>query len=51
MTLIHQISRQLNISCKCICQTICKFDRFHIVATKSGAGRTPKGIERQKRID
>ena len=37
-TLIHQISSQLNISCKCIRQTI------------SGAGRTPKVTERQKRL-
>ena len=49
-TLIHQISRQLNISCKCIRQTIYKFDKFHTVATKPGAGRTPKVIERQKQL-
>ena len=49
-TLIHQISSQLNISCKCIHQTIYKFDKFHTVATKPGAGRTPKGRERQKRL-
>ena len=49
-TLIHQISSQLNISCKCIRQTIHKFDKFHTVATKSGAGRTPKVTERQKRL-
>ncbi|CAF5068960.1 unnamed protein product [Rotaria magnacalcarata] len=34
----HQISRQLNISCKCIRQTIRKFDKFHTVCTKPGAG-------------
>ena len=49
-TLIHQISRQLNISCKCICQTLYKFDKFHTVATKPVAGRTPKVTERQKRL-
>ena len=49
-TLILQTSRQLNISCKCIRQTIYKFDKFHTVATKPGAGRTPKVTERQKRL-
>ena len=49
-TLIHKISSQLNISCKCIRQTIYKFDKFHRVATKPGAGRTPKVTERQKRV-
>ena len=49
-TLIHQISSQLNISCKCIRQTIYKFDQFHTVATKPGAGRTPKVTEHQKRL-
>ena len=49
-TLIHQISHQLNISCKCIRQTIYKFDKFHTVATKPDADRTPKVTERQKRL-
>ena len=49
-TLIHQISSQLNISCKCIRQTIYKFDKFYTVATKPGAGRTPRVTERQKRL-
>ena len=49
-TLIHQISSQLNTSCKCIRQTIYKFDKFHTVATKPGAGRTLKVTERQKRL-
>ena len=49
-TLIHQISSQLNISCKCIRQTIYKFDKFHTIATKPCAGRTPKVTERQKRL-
>ncbi|CAF2256908.1 unnamed protein product [Rotaria magnacalcarata] len=49
-TLTHQISRQLNISCKCIRQTIRKFDKFHTVCTKPGAGRKPKVTERQKRL-
>ena len=46
----HQISSQLNISCKCIRQTIYKFDKFYIVATKPGAGRTPKVTKHQKRL-
>ena len=45
-TLIHQISSQLNISYKCIRQTIYKFDKFHTVAMKPCAGRTPKVTER-----
>ena len=49
-TLIHQIPSQLNISCKGTRQTIYKFDKFHTVATKPGAGRTPKVTERQKRL-
>ena len=49
-TLIHQISSQLNTSCKCIGQTIYRFDKFHTVSTKPGAGRTPKVTERQKRL-
>ena len=49
-TLIHQISSQLNISCKCIRQTIYKFGKLHTVATKPGAGRTPKVTEHQKRL-
>ena len=47
----HQISSQLNISCKCIPQTIYKFDKFHIVATKPCASRTLKVTEHQKTID
>ena len=49
-TSIRQISPQLNISCKCIRQTIYKFDKFHTLATKPSAGRTPKVTERQKRL-
>ena len=49
-TLTHQISSQLNISCKCIGQTIYKFDKFYTVATKPDAGRTPKVTERKKRL-
>ena len=49
-TLIHQISSQLNISCKYIRQTIYKFDKFHTVPTKPCAVRTPKVTERQKRL-
>ncbi|CAF2240564.1 unnamed protein product [Rotaria magnacalcarata] len=45
-----QISRQLNISCKCIRQTIRKFDKFRTACTKPGAGRKPKVTERKKRL-
>jgi hypothetical protein len=48
-TLTRDISRKLNISCKCIRQTIRKFDQFNTVTTKPGAGRPPKVINRQKR--
>ena len=47
---LDQISSQLNISWKCIRQTIYVFDKFHAVATKPGAGRTPEVTERQKRL-
>ena len=47
---MNQISRQLNISCKCIRQTIHKFDKFYTVATKPGDGRTSKITEHQKRL-
>ena len=40
----------MNISCKSIRQTIRKFDKFYTVATKPGAGRTPKVTEREKRL-
>ena len=40
----------MNIFCKCIRQAMHKFDTFRIVATKSGADRTPKVTERQKRF-
>ena len=46
----HQISCQLNISCKSIRQTIRKFYKFHTVATKPGINRTSKVTERQKRL-
>ena len=49
-TLIYQISRQLRISCQCIRRTIRIFDKFHTIAMKPGAGRTPKVTERQKRL-
>ena len=49
-TLLHEISRQLNIYCKCIHQTIYKFDKFHTVTTKPGTDCTPKVTERQKRL-
>ena len=44
----HQISSQSNISCQYIRQSIGKFDKFHTVATKPGAGRTPKVTEHKK---
>ncbi|CAF2069627.1 unnamed protein product [Rotaria magnacalcarata] len=49
-TLTDQISRQLNISCKCIRQTIRKFDKFRTACAKPGAGRKPKVTERKKRL-
>ena len=49
-TFIHHISRQLNVSSKCIRQTIRKFDKFYTVATKPGANRVRKVTERQKRL-
>ena len=45
-TPIHQVLRQLNISCKLIRQ----LDKFHTVATKPGASSTPKVTERRKRL-
>ena len=44
------LSRQLKISRRCIRQTIRKFDRFHNVATKSGAGHQQKVTDREKRL-
>ena len=46
----HEISRQLKISRRCIRQTIRRFDRFHNVATKPGAGHPQKVIDREKRL-
>ncbi|CAF3992939.1 unnamed protein product [Rotaria sordida] len=46
----HEISRRLHVSRRCIHQTIRKFDKFHTVATKPGAGRPRKGTERQRRL-
>ena len=40
----------MKISRRCIRQTIRKFDRFHIVTTKPGAGRPRKATEREKRL-
>ena len=45
----HEISRQLKISRRCIRQTIRKFDRFHNVTTKPGAGRPQKVTDRDKK--
>ncbi|CAF1252565.1 unnamed protein product [Rotaria magnacalcarata] len=45
----HEISRKLKISRHCVQQTIRKFNEFHTVATKSGAGRHSKLTNRQKR--
>ena len=49
-TLTHQLACQLNISCKSIRQISRKLDKFHTVATKSGASRTPKVTQCQKRL-
>ena len=46
----HEISRQLKISRRCIRQTIPKFDRFHNVATKPGAGHPQKVTDCEKRL-
>ena len=43
----HEISRRLKISCRSIRQT---FSKFHIVATKPGAGRLPKIADREKKL-
>ena len=45
-----EISRQLKISCRCICQTFRKFDKFHTVATKPSAERPSKVTDREKRL-
>ena len=44
------MSRQLKISRRCIRQTIRKFDRFHNVATKPGAGCPQKVTDSEKRL-
>ena len=46
----HKISRQLKISRRCIRQTIRKFDRYGIVATRPGAGHPKKATNRQTRL-
>ena len=46
----HKISRRLKISRRCIRQTFSKFDKFHSVATKLGAGRPPKVTDREKKL-
>jgi transposase len=46
----HEISRRLKISRQCIRQTIRKFDQFHTVATKLGAGRSRKVTDRERRL-
>ena len=40
----------MKISRCCIRQTFSKFDKFHTVATKPGAGRLPKVTGRVKRL-
>ncbi len=47
-TRTHEISRRLKISRQCIRQTIHKFDQFHTIATKPGAGRPKKVTDRMK---
>ena len=46
----REISRRLKISRRCIRQKFCKFDIFHTVATKPGAGRPPKATDHEKRL-
>ena len=46
----HKISRQLKISCRCIRQTIHKFDKYGTVATRPGAGHPKKTTNRQTRL-
>ena len=50
MAKTHKTSRRLKISHRCIRQTFGKFDKFHTVATKPGAGRPPKVTDRDKRL-
>ncbi|CAF4509794.1 unnamed protein product [Rotaria socialis] len=45
----HEISRKLKISRHYVQQTIRKFNEFHTVATKPGAGRHSKLTNRQNR--
>ena len=49
-TQTREIFRRLKISCRCIRQTFRKFDKFHTVATKSGAERPPKVTNCEKRL-
>ena len=46
----HKICRQLKISRCCRRQTICKFDRYGTVATRSATGRQKKTTIRQVRL-
>ena len=50
MTQTHKTSGRLKISRRCVRQTFGKFDKFHTVATKPGAGRPPKATDREKRL-
>ena len=43
----HEICRSLKISYRYILQT---FTQFHRVAPKPGAGHSPKGTDREKRL-
>ena len=47
---IHKICRQLKISRRYGRQTICKFDRYRTVPTRSGARRPKKTTIRQTRL-
>ena len=42
---LHEISRRLKISCRCIRQA---FNKFYTVAPKPGAERPPKATDREK---
>ena len=46
----HEIFRRLKTSRRCIRQTFGKFDKFHTVATKPGAGCPPKVTNREKNL-
>ena len=50
VTQTHKASPRLKISRRCIRETLGKFDKFHTVAGKSGAGHPPEVTDREKRL-